>query len=689
MIGRWRQSAGKAATTKPASGESATDAAGFEAMAAPPASGLNIAQQVGQFLRQTRESKGITLEEASRQTRVRIVHLRAIEEGEIGSLPGPAFVVGFLRLYVKFLQVPEKETVDRFVEQWHHGEGFLATQFFPPPHNASRSRPSVWMVILGMAGLVALVVWYSRVYPTLPLFGMGHGGAGKGSIARAVTERSQVDDAATETADMETETSDDRLSSPGASPFASTGAADVQGVGEEDDNEPGDVNDTDEEGPDHRLSPPGGARTARPEGATTTTGTGKNAAGGAAAPTRSANGSAPTPGPVTIARRPGSEGGESKPGEVKPVVPARPGTEMRAGSEPKPTSETRPGTIARLVGEPRPGVEVKVAIPLKPGGEIKPVTEVKPGNETKPVVPARSAGEVKPVAEVKPNGEIKPVIPGKPVVEVKPNGEIKPVIPGKPVVEVKPVAEVKPNGETRPVIPAKPVVEVKPMAEVKPNGETRPVIPAKPVVEVKPMAEVGTSADTKPGLDPRSAPTFAGKSGERVVATEPGGVSDLAVPGGGGGRVATEKIKRAPPPGTTGGETVQASGPGTSGQPLSGRSDVSVSAPEEPAPGVDAGSGSGSGSGSRVVLVATAEAWIAIQNPDGRQIKNHVMKPGERYEIPADGRYSAQFGNAGGVQVLVDGRSLPPLGRRGEVLRHVDMSPRSLLERFRMTEAPE
>src|SRR5690349_6199716 len=58
---------------------------------------------VGQFLRQTRETKGMSVEEVSRATRVPMSSVERIEADRFDELPGEVFVRGFLKSYARAL----------------------------------------------------------------------------------------------------------------------------------------------------------------------------------------------------------------------------------------------------------------------------------------------------------------------------------------------------------------------------------------------------------------------------------------------------------------------------------------------------------------------------------------------------------------------------------------------------------
>ncbi len=60
---------------------------------------------IGPQLRQKREARSLTIEQAASATRIRAHYLTALETGEFGLLPSPVHVRGFLRAYAEFLDL--------------------------------------------------------------------------------------------------------------------------------------------------------------------------------------------------------------------------------------------------------------------------------------------------------------------------------------------------------------------------------------------------------------------------------------------------------------------------------------------------------------------------------------------------------------------------------------------------------
>jgi Helix-turn-helix domain/Domain of unknown function (DUF4115) len=72
--------------------------------------------QLGQWLRHTREERGITLAEAQQATKIRQAFLLALEEENYNILPPPVYIRGFLKNYANFLGLDPRQIVQRFDE---------------------------------------------------------------------------------------------------------------------------------------------------------------------------------------------------------------------------------------------------------------------------------------------------------------------------------------------------------------------------------------------------------------------------------------------------------------------------------------------------------------------------------------------------------------------------------------------
>lgn len=69
---------------------------------------------VGQYLRELREERKMSVEEVSRATRVPMASVERIETDRFDELPGEVFVRGFLKSYARSLGVPADDVLARY-----------------------------------------------------------------------------------------------------------------------------------------------------------------------------------------------------------------------------------------------------------------------------------------------------------------------------------------------------------------------------------------------------------------------------------------------------------------------------------------------------------------------------------------------------------------------------------------------
>lgn len=101
--------------------------------------------------------------------------------------------------------------------------------------------------------------------------------------------------------------------------------------------------------------------------------------------------------------------------------------------------------------------------------------------------------------------------------------------------------------------------------------------------------------------------------------------------------------------------------------------------PQSPsAPAQVASSGEGKiygaqGGDARVVVRAKGESWVQIRDGDGQAIFTRVLRPGDVYRVPARAGLTLMTGNAGAIELVVDGAAQAPLGAAGIVRRNVPL----------------
>jgi transcriptional regulator with XRE-family HTH domain len=99
---------------------------------------------VCQLLRETRLSKGLTLEEVAQRTYIKLHYLEALEEGRVDRLPAMVHTYGYIRQYAKLLGLDGGALVAQF-QQLERGSQMArppkAAHVEAPPENLSFLRP--------------------------------------------------------------------------------------------------------------------------------------------------------------------------------------------------------------------------------------------------------------------------------------------------------------------------------------------------------------------------------------------------------------------------------------------------------------------------------------------------------------------------------------------------------------------
>lgn len=89
----------------------------------------------------------------------------------------------------------------------------------------------------------------------------------------------------------------------------------------------------------------------------------------------------------------------------------------------------------------------------------------------------------------------------------------------------------------------------------------------------------------------------------------------------------------------------------------------------------------GQNNGGRVVVRAKADAWVQIQadHEGGEVFLTRILHAGDEYRVPDRNDLFLMTGNAGGLEILVDGNTVEHIGALGVVRRRVLLDPDRLI----------
>lgn len=115
--------------------------------------------ELGDMLRDARHKKHATLEQAAAATRIKVPFLAALEDGEYGSLPGPAYITGFLRNYASYLGLHPDDVVQEYnaYRPMTHPTVRPATRVLASGYHRENRARFLW-------GLAAIVLLLAAAY---------------------------------------------------------------------------------------------------------------------------------------------------------------------------------------------------------------------------------------------------------------------------------------------------------------------------------------------------------------------------------------------------------------------------------------------------------------------------------------------------------------------------------------------
>jgi cytoskeleton protein RodZ len=84
----------------------------------------------------------------------------------------------------------------------------------------------------------------------------------------------------------------------------------------------------------------------------------------------------------------------------------------------------------------------------------------------------------------------------------------------------------------------------------------------------------------------------------------------------------------------------------------------------------------------RVVIVAREASWLQVRSGGRDYVRTRTLQAGERFVLPDRTDLALWTGNAGGLEILLDGQSVGRLGESGAVLKDLPLGPDHLKGRL-------
>ena len=84
----------------------------------------------------------------------------------------------------------------------------------------------------------------------------------------------------------------------------------------------------------------------------------------------------------------------------------------------------------------------------------------------------------------------------------------------------------------------------------------------------------------------------------------------------------------------------------------------------------------------QIVITVKERAWVEVRDKQNKAILSRILKPGEVFIVPEE-NYGLRLdtGNAGGLELTVNGQPVPALGKSGDILRGMVLDGNQLLSK--------
>jgi cytoskeletal protein RodZ len=120
-------------------------------------------KRLGEFLREERQARGISLQQIAADTRISMKMLQAIEEGDDEQLPAPVLIKGFLRAYALRIGLDPEDVIVEYQDLIEEvGARHEAIEKFHQRLHPKTSRIKIFAIFLALGLTAALALLWSQ-----------------------------------------------------------------------------------------------------------------------------------------------------------------------------------------------------------------------------------------------------------------------------------------------------------------------------------------------------------------------------------------------------------------------------------------------------------------------------------------------------------------------------------------------
>lgn len=133
-----------------------------------PAEDFISGTPIGEVLSQAREALGLTLDNVADELMIRKFYLDALENGAFHDLPERVYAIGFVKNYVKYLNMEDQQAVIEQFKREAYGSrnmnGYQVDLMMPEPvvHSIVPGRSAIVSALIVLAVLIAGIVFFTQ-----------------------------------------------------------------------------------------------------------------------------------------------------------------------------------------------------------------------------------------------------------------------------------------------------------------------------------------------------------------------------------------------------------------------------------------------------------------------------------------------------------------------------------------------
>lgn len=157
--------------------------------------------RAGQKLREQRITKGLSIEEVSKATKIRASYLLAIEKGDYQKLPASTYIQGFVRNYANYLELNEQKILALFRREFDEEKTFkilpegLVKEDFPLHRlRVADTAKIIILLVIIVFGYILFQYRYAIISPPLEVLAPTEGAV---ISSRTITVSGKTDSNAT------------------------------------------------------------------------------------------------------------------------------------------------------------------------------------------------------------------------------------------------------------------------------------------------------------------------------------------------------------------------------------------------------------------------------------------------------------------------------------------------------------